>query len=103
MVALWTAPARLRHWRDVELAALEGMVEAGIAPADALAQCRARAGDFDDGDAGRIDEIERTTRHDVIAFLTFMARAPREAARGLESRRGVLNDGDGAICAAVGT
>src|SRR5262249_13215139 len=67
MVALWTAPARLRRWRDVELAALEGMVRAGIAPEDALAQCRTRAGDFDDRDAARIDEIERTTRHDVIA------------------------------------
>src|SRR6185369_6445695 len=83
MVALWTAPARLRRWRDVELAALEGMVKAGIAPADALAQCRARAGDFDDGDAGRIDEIERTTRHDVIAFLTFMEERIGPAARWL--------------------
>src|SRR6185369_4387375 len=83
MVALWTAPARLRRWRDVELAALEGMVKAGIAPADALAQCRARAGDFDDGDAARIDEIEKTTRHDVIAFLTFMEERIGPAARHL--------------------
>ena len=83
MVALWTAPARLRRWRDVELAALEGMVKAGIAPAEALAQCRARAGDFDDGDAARIEEIEHTTRHDVIAFLTFMEERIGPAARWL--------------------
>ncbi|HEY1909140.1 MAG TPA: adenylosuccinate lyase, partial [Myxococcaceae bacterium] len=83
MVALWTSPARLRRWRDVELAALEGMVKAGIAPADALAQCRARSGDFDDGDAARIDEIERTTRHDVIAFLTFMEERIGPSARWL--------------------
>jgi len=83
MVALWTAPARLRRWRDVELAALEGMVKAGIAPEDALVQCRARAGDFDDGDAARIEEIERTTRHDVIAFLTFMEERIGPAARWL--------------------
>src|SRR5262249_36046772 len=83
MVALWSAPARLRRWRDVELAALEGMVKAGIAPEDALAQCRARAGDFDDGDAVRIEEIERTTRHDVIAFLTFMEERIGPAARWL--------------------
>src|SRR5215469_11339053 len=83
MVALWTAPARLRRWRDVELAALEGMVKAGIAPEDAFVQCRARAGDFDDGDAVRIEEIERTTRHDVIAFLTFMEERIGPAARWL--------------------
>src|SRR5438309_11171952 len=72
MVALWTDEARLRRWRDVELAALEGMVEAGIAPASALKDCTAKAGDFTAQDAARIDEIEKTTKHDVIAFLTFM-------------------------------
>jgi adenylosuccinate lyase len=83
MVALWSAEARLRRWRDVELAALEGMVKAGLAPADALAQCRARAGDFDSADAAKIDEIERTTKHDVIAFLTFMEQRIGPAARYL--------------------
>ena len=83
MVALWSAEARLRRWRDVELAALEGMVKAGLAPADALAQCRARAGDFDASDAAKIDEIERTTKHDVIAFLTFMEQRIGPAARYL--------------------
>src|SRR5499433_2624198 len=83
MVAIWTAPARLRRWRDVELAALEGMVAAGIAPAEALKQCRARAGDFDAGDVSRIEDIERTTKHDVIAFLTFMGERIGPAARWL--------------------
>ncbi|HLL54766.1 MAG TPA: adenylosuccinate lyase, partial [Myxococcaceae bacterium] len=36
MSSLWSSEARLRRWRDVELAALEGMVEAGIAPRQAL-------------------------------------------------------------------
>jgi adenylosuccinate lyase len=72
MTALWTNEARLRRWRDVELAALEGMVVAGIAPGAALEVCRARAGDFNAADVAKIDEIERTTHHDVIAFLTFM-------------------------------
>ena len=83
MVALWSAPERLRRWRDVELAALEGMVAAGIAPAEALEQCRARAGDFDAGDVTRIEDIERTTKHDVIAFLTFMEERIGPAARWL--------------------
>jgi adenylosuccinate lyase len=83
MVSLWTPQARLRRWRDVELAALEGMVRAGIAPAEALTECRARAGDFDDADVRRIDEIERVTRHDVIAFLTFLEERIGPSARWL--------------------
>jgi adenylosuccinate lyase len=72
MSSLWSNEERLRRWRDVELAALAGMVEAGIAPAQALEVCRAKAGDFSAADVAAIDEIEKTTRHDVIAFLTFM-------------------------------
>ncbi|HYV44088.1 MAG TPA: adenylosuccinate lyase, partial [Myxococcaceae bacterium] len=83
MAALWSAEARLRRWRDVELAALEGMVKAGIAPADALKECRERAGDFTAGDVARIDEIEKTTKHDVIAFLTFMEQRIGAQARWL--------------------
>jgi adenylosuccinate lyase len=83
MASLWSAQARLRRWRDVELAALEGMVAAHIAPAEALAECRARAGDFDEADVRRIDEIERVTRHDVIAFLTFLEERIGPPARWL--------------------
>ena len=83
MTALWSNEARLRRWRDVELAALEGMVVAGIAPSEALEVCRAKAGDFTAADVARIDEIERTTRHDVIAFLTFMEERIGPEARWL--------------------
>jgi adenylosuccinate lyase len=83
MASLWSPAARLRRWRDVELAALEGMVAAGIAPAEALAECRARAGDFDEADVRRIDEIERVTRHDVIAFLSFLEERIGPSARWL--------------------
>jgi adenylosuccinate lyase len=83
MSSLWTDVARLRRWRDVELAALEGMVENGIAPREALDECLARAGDFTEADAARIEEIERTTKHDVIAFLTFMEERIGPSARWL--------------------
>ena len=83
MVSLWTPEARLRRWRDVELAALEGMVAAGIAPKDALEACVARAGDFTAADSAKIDEIEKTTKHDVIAFLTFMEERIGPEARWL--------------------
>jgi adenylosuccinate lyase len=83
MASLWSPEARLCRWRDVELAALEGMVEAGIAPAAALRDCRAKAGDFDAKDVARIDEIERVTKHDVIAFLTFLEERIGPSARWL--------------------
>jgi adenylosuccinate lyase len=83
MSSLWSDVARLRRWRDVELAALEGMVEHGIAPREALEDCLARAGDFTEADAARIEEIERTTKHDVIAFLTFMEERIGPSARWL--------------------
>ncbi|QRK04264.1 adenylosuccinate lyase [Archangium violaceum] len=83
MSSLWTDVARLRRWRDVELAALEGMVEHGIAPREALQDCLSRAGDFTEADAARIEEIERTTKHDVIAFLTFMEERIGPSARWL--------------------
>ncbi|XXF76380.1 adenylosuccinate lyase [Myxococcaceae bacterium GXIMD 01537] len=83
MTALWSDEARLRRWRDVELAALEGMVEVGLAPREAIEDCRARAGDFTREDAARIEEIERTTKHDVIAFLTFMEQRVGPNARWL--------------------
>ncbi|ATB42241.1 adenylosuccinate lyase [Cystobacter fuscus] len=83
MSSLWTDVARLRRWRDVELAALEGMVQGGIAPREALEDCLARAGDFTEADAARIEEIERTTKHDVIAFLTFMEERIGPSARWL--------------------
>ncbi|MFO0596517.1 MAG: adenylosuccinate lyase [Myxococcaceae bacterium] len=83
MVSLWTSEARLRRWRDVELAALGGMVAQGLAPKEALAACEARAGDFTAADVSAIDEIEKTTRHDVIAFLTFMEQRIGPEARWL--------------------
>jgi adenylosuccinate lyase len=83
MVALWTAARRLELWRDIELFALEGLVEAGIAPGEALAGCVAKAGVFTDSDVTAIDEIEKVTRHDVIAFLTFMEQRIGPDARWL--------------------
>lgn len=83
MVALWSNEARLRRWRDVELAALEGMVAVGIAPQAALDACQSRAGDFTAEDVAKVDEIEKTTKHDVIAFLTFMEQRIGPEARWL--------------------
>ncbi|MFN7132502.1 MAG: adenylosuccinate lyase, partial [Myxococcales bacterium] len=83
MAAIWTPEARVSRWLEVELYALEAMVDAGLAPAEAYAECSARAGSISAEDVKRIEEIEQTTRHDVIAFLTFMEERIGPAARYL--------------------
>ena len=66
MAKIWEAENRFRIWLDIELLAMEAMVEKGWIPADALARVRKRAR----FDIKRIDEIEKKVKHDVIAFLT---------------------------------
>jgi adenylosuccinate lyase len=66
MARLWGAEAKYEAWLAVELAVCEVYAGRGVIPAEALARIKARAR----VDPARIDEIERTTRHDVIAFLT---------------------------------
>src|SRR5205807_2365159 len=83
MVRLWTAEHRYRTWLAVELAAARAMADAGLVPRDAVDECARKGGTFTTEDAARIDEIEKTTRHDVIAFLTFLEERIGPAARHL--------------------
>ena len=83
LVRLWTPEHRYQTWLSVELAAAQAMAAKGIVPKDAVAECVAKAGTFTSADAARIDEIEKVTRHDVIAFLTFMEERIGPAARHL--------------------
>jgi adenylosuccinate lyase len=85
MGAIWTPERRLRIWLDVELAACEAMVGLGQVPSEDYAQLR-RTFDgysFAATDVARIDEIEKTVKHDVIAFLTFVEEKGGPAARHL--------------------
>ena len=83
MVALWTPERRYQTWLQVELAAGRAMADAGVIPREAIEECARKGGAFTAADAARIDEIEKTTRHDVIAFLTFMEERIGPAARHL--------------------
>ena len=83
MAALWTPERRYQTWLSVELAAGRAMAEAGLVPVNAIEECAAKAGTFTAEDALRIDEIEKVTRHDVIAFLTFMEERIGPSARHL--------------------
>ena len=69
MAGLWADDGRFEIWRDVEVAACEALAELGEIPAEAARTIREKAG----FDVARIHEIEATTNHDVIAFLTSMA------------------------------
>lgn len=77
---LWSPERRFQVWLEVELAACDAMEEAGIVPKGTAAAIRAKNIALD---AARIDEIERTTKHDVIAFLTHVEELAGEGARWL--------------------
>ena len=79
MGAIWSEERRYQTWLEVELAATDAMADAGLVPADAARELRARAA----FDVARIEEIEQTTQHDVIAFTTAVAEKVGPAARWL--------------------
>jgi adenylosuccinate lyase len=83
MAALWTPERRYQTWLEVELAAGRAMAQAGLVPAAAIEECAKKGGSFTAQDAARIEEIEKTTKHDVIAFLTFLEERIGPAARHL--------------------
>ena len=69
MVAIWTPEARFGIWFEIEAHATDALAELGVVPREAAAAIWAK-GAFE---VERIDEIERETKHDVIAFLTNVA------------------------------
>src|SRR5688500_5037314 len=79
MGAVWSEQRRYESWLEVELAAADAMAAAGIVPAEAARELRAKAS----FDVARIEEIEQTTQHDVIAFTTAVAERVGGAARWL--------------------
>src|SRR5687767_15858295 len=79
MGRIWSEQRRYETWLLVETAAAEAMAAAGLIPADAARDIRER-GAFD---IARIEEIEQTTQHDVIAFTTAVAEKVGPSARWL--------------------
>ncbi|MFP5257954.1 MAG: adenylosuccinate lyase [Acidobacteriota bacterium] len=74
---LWSLENRFAAWLEVELAVCEAWTKLGRIPAADMAVIREKAG----FDVARILEIEETTRHDVIAFLTAVEERVGPAAR----------------------
>src|SRR6266704_3342878 len=77
MGALWSEKTRFQKWLDVELSVCEVHAEMGTIPRAAVAEIKARAR----FSVARINEIEKTTNHDVIAFTTNLAESIGDAAR----------------------
>jgi adenylosuccinate lyase len=72
MTAVWSPETRYRIWFEIEAYASEAMAEIGVVP-KAAAKAIWEKGAAAKFDVSRIDEIEKVTRHDVIAFLTHLA------------------------------
>jgi len=77
MGALWSEQNKFQKWLDVEIAVCEVHAERGTIPVEALQEIKARASFSVD----RINEIEKITNHDVIAFTTNLAESIGEASR----------------------
>ena len=81
-VAIWSSETRYRIWFEIEAHAATKMAELGVIPVEAAEAIWAKGGHAA-WDSDRIDEIERTTKHDVIAFLTHVSETVGEEARFL--------------------
>ena len=79
MAAIWAPENRYRIWFEIEALAAEAMARHGLIPESAARTIRERGtpklAAIGQGDLDRIDAIEAETRHDVIAFLTWLAEA----------------------------
>ncbi|MBI5026065.1 MAG: adenylosuccinate lyase [Nitrospirae bacterium] len=69
MGRIWESENKFKKWLDVEMAVCEAWAEIGKIPKDAVRKIKKKAR----FDVERIDEIEKTVKHDVIAFLTSVA------------------------------
>ncbi len=69
MGAVWSEQAKMQAWLDVEIAAVKAWNKLGKVPDEAVVEIEAKAA----FDVARVAEIEETTNHDVIAFLTNVA------------------------------
>ena len=77
MGAVWSQQNKFQKWLDVEIAVCEVHAEDGTIPKDALAEIKSKAAFT----VERINEIEKTTDHDVIAFTTNLAENIGPSAR----------------------
>ena len=82
MVRIWEPANRFRIWFEIEAHACDALANLGVIPKkDAENIWKNAPKVWTDADIAKIDEIERTTKHDVIAFLTHLASYIGESSR----------------------
>ncbi|GGE40786.1 adenylosuccinate lyase [Agaricicola taiwanensis] len=72
MVSIWSQETKFRIWFEIEAHACDALADLGVIPKEAARTIWEKGGAAT-FDVERIDEIERETKHDVIAFLTHLA------------------------------
>ena len=80
MASIWEPQTRFKIWFEIEAHAADALAELGVIPKEAAKTIWAKGKDAT-FDVARIDEIERETKHDVIAFLTHLAEIVGPEAR----------------------
>lgn len=80
MASIWEPQTRFKIWFEIEAHAADALAELGTIPKEAAKTVWAKAKDAT-FDVARVDEIERETKHDVIAFLTHLAEIVGPEAR----------------------
>ncbi len=80
MTSVWSAETRFRTWFEIEAHACDALAELGVIPKEAAKEIWEKGGQAT-FDVERIGEIEKVTKHDIIAFLTHLAEFVGESAR----------------------
>ncbi len=93
MGAIWTEESKFRIWLDIEIRACEAQAELGAIPREAVEEIRKKA----DFSVERINELEATLNHDVIAFLTAVAERVGENSRYIHTGLTSSDIGDTAL------
>jgi len=94
MGAIWSPANKFEIWKQIEVLACEAQAELGVIPRGEVAVIRTRAA----FEVERIDEIERETNHDVIAFLTNMAEHIGPESKWVHYGMTSRDLGDTALC-----
>ncbi|KAF0209409.1 MAG: adenylosuccinate lyase [Actinomycetota bacterium] len=94
MGRIWDLENKFEIWKEIEVLACEAQAALGVIPAEAAAEIREKAA----FDLTRIEEIERETNHDVIAFLTSMAEHIGEPSKFVHYGMTSSDLGDTALC-----
>ncbi|MDX9758762.1 MAG: adenylosuccinate lyase [Bacteroidota bacterium] len=95
MGTLWTDESKFHTWLEIEILACEAQAELGLIPPEAVSVIRERA----DFSVARINELEKTLNHDVIAFLTNVAENVGEESRFIHLGLTSSDIGDTALSA----